>query len=152
MTKYRYLLVPLAVAALASCSGSPVEAPAIEPRLEGGGGCGTLAPAVSLEQAPSQADPARHQPIRFLVTFQLPVTGFDGDDLVFGGTAAAGATASVTSIDASHYVVEVSGLTRNGTVSASVRGGAAEANQFCNNLTAASTSVDNVVRFVGKSR
>lgn len=137
---------------LAACGESaPTSLAAPDVRLESDGGCIDLAPGVRVEQADDQPDPAKSLPVRFVVTFDVPVTGFDGDDLILGGKAGDGATATVTPRegDAAVYDVAVSNVRRAGAVTVSVRSAAAVAPGLCNNLTAASTSIDNEVRFNG---
>jgi fimbrial isopeptide formation D2 family protein/uncharacterized repeat protein (TIGR01451 family) len=103
------------------------------------------APAVTVEQAPAQADPANAGPILFEVTFSEPVTGFDDTDVVLSG--AAGATAAVVSGSGASYTVAVSGMTGDGAVIASIAAGAAS--DAAGNPSAASTSTDNSVSFDG---
>lgn len=140
----------LLVALVAGCDAPAAAVAALsDARLESDGGCIDLAPGVTIEQAPEQTDPTRTQPIRFAVTFEVPVVGFDASDVVLGG-AGKGATAMVTANGDRSYTVEVSNLQRAGNVTAKIPSSAASAPGLCNNLTAASTSSDNEVRFVGK--
>lgn len=100
-------------------------------------------PTVTVEQAVGQADPANASPINFTVTFSESVSGFDGSDVLLGGTA--GATTAVVSGGPSVYAVAVSGMTGAGTVTASVPADAAT--DASSNGNSASTSVDNSVTF-----
>jgi hypothetical protein len=104
----------------------------------------TTGPTVTVEQAASpQADPTSATPIKFTVTFDEPVTGFDGGDVTIGGTAGGTKSVSVTG-SASPYTVQVSGMT-NGTVIASIA--AAAVTDAVGNPSSASTSTDNSVTF-----
>lgn len=152
MQKLRRLLVPVAAAVIGGCDTTPLEVPAFDPRLDNHDGCVSLAPGVTVSQAASQSDPARTQPVRFTVTFELPVSGFDASDLILGGTAGGASNIVISTEDGRIYTVSLSGLKRNGTVTLSVRSAAAQADQLCNNLTAEPILLDNSVRFVGKSR
>jgi uncharacterized repeat protein (TIGR01451 family) len=96
---------------------------------------------VTIEKATGQADPASSEPINFTATFNEPVTGFDPSDVTLGGTAVA-STVVVTG-GPSVYNVAVSGVTSNGTLTASIPAGVASGPLGSLNL--ASTSVDNSV-------
>jgi len=100
-------------------------------------------PTVTVEQGAGQADPTNASPIVFDVAFSEPVTGFEDADVKLSGTAGA-TTAAVTGSGAS-YTVEVSGMTSDGTVIASVPAGAATDPLGQGNE--ASTSTDNTVTF-----
>lgn len=100
-------------------------------------------PTVTVEQAAGQADPTNTSPVLFQVTFSEAVSGFDGSDVVLGGTA--GATTAAVSGGPSVYTVAVSGMTGTGTVTASVPADAAI--DATANSNDASTSVDNTVTF-----
>ena len=56
----------------------------------------TTAPTVTINQAAGQADPTNASPINFTVVFSESVTGFDGTDMTFTGTAGGTTTATVT--------------------------------------------------------
>jgi hypothetical protein len=106
-------------------------------------------PAVSVEQAVGQADPATAGPIHFTAVFSEPVSGF-GDaagDVLLSGTA--GATSALVSEvapnDGTTYDIAVSGMRTGGTVIAAVPAGAAR--DGSGNGNAASTSADNAVTF-----
>lgn len=102
------------------------------------------APTVTINQATGQADPTAGSSINFTVVFSEAVTGFDNTDIVLGGTAGA-TTATVTTTDNITYDVAVSGMTANGTVTASVNAGAAA--DAIGNTSTASTSTDNTVTY-----
>lgn len=106
----------------------------------------TRRPAVTIEQAAGQADPAPvGAPVAFTVTFSENVTGFGAEDLILSGTA--GATTAVVTGSGASYTVTVSGMTGPGTVVASLREGAAL--DRVGNGSVASISVDNVVSLGG---
>jgi hypothetical protein len=114
------------------------------------GGAGTVgyditAPTVTINQGATQNDPTNAGPIVFDVAFSEPVTGFRAIDVILGGTAGA-TTAVVTDTgDHIHYTVAVTGMAQPGTVTATVRAGAAR--DLAGNLSLASTSTDNTVTF-----
>ena len=103
----------------------------------------TTVPTVTINQAAGQADPTSVPSIQFTVVFSEPVTGFDGSDIVLGGTA--GATTAGVSGTGPTYTVTVTGMTHGGTVTATVAAGAA--GDVAGNLSAGSTSADNSVTF-----
>ena len=84
-------------------------------------------------------------PINYTVIFSEPVTGFDASDVVLGGTA--GANSAAVTGSGTTYTVAVSGMSLIGTVTVSVRPGAAT--DAAGNQSLASTSTDNVVQFGG---
>jgi Bacterial Ig-like domain len=105
------------------------------------------APTVTVEQAPAQADPTSATTISFLATFSEPVTGFTNGDVVLGGTAGA-TTAQVTEVspnDGTTYRIDVTGMTQDGTVTASI--GAGAVTDAVGHASQASSSTDNVVTF-----
>ncbi len=104
----------------------------------------SVRPTVTVEQAAAQADPTNAAPIHFTVTFSEAVTGFDDSDVTLGGGA--GATTAVVTGSGTTYDVAVSGMTANGTVTASVADGAAQ--DAALNTSEASTSADNEVNYV----
>ncbi len=101
-------------------------------------------PTVTINQAPSQADPATASPINFTVIFNEPVTGFATGDVVLSGTA--GATIATVSGSGTTYNVAVSGMTAGGTVIATIPAAVAQDIDGADNL--ASTSTDNTVTFI----
>jgi hypothetical protein len=101
-------------------------------------------PAVTINQAPTQADPTGISPIRFTVVFSEPVADFATGDVTLGGTA--GATTALVSGGGTTYEVIVSGMTTGGTVSASLASGVAH--DAAGNGSGASTSSDNTVTFI----
>jgi FtsP/CotA-like multicopper oxidase with cupredoxin domain len=101
-----------------------------------------IAPTVTIDQAAGQADPTGAGPILFTVVFSEEVTGFDATDVILSGSALP-TTAVVSTTDNIAFAVEVSGMSQDGTVVASV--GAGAANDLAGNPSEASTSTDNSV-------
>jgi hypothetical protein len=101
------------------------------------------APTVTINQAAAQADPTKSSPILFTVQFSKPVSGFTTGKVTLGGTA--GATTGTVTGGPSTYQVSVSGMTADGTVTASLAAGIAV--DAAGNSSAASTSADNTVTF-----
>lgn len=87
----------------------------------------------------------RTAPVHFTAVFSEPVSGFTADDIQLDGTAPGRLVATVTPLDATSYDVAVSGLTGDGTVTATVRTNAAL--DAAGNPSWASTSTDNVVQY-----
>ena len=104
----------------------------------------SVRPTVTIEQAAAQLDPTNAAPIHFTVTFSEAVTGFEDSDVTLGGGA--GATTAVVTGSGTTYDVAVSGMTVNGTVTASVVDGAAQDTAL--NTSEASTSTDHEVNYV----
>jgi hypothetical protein len=107
----------------------------------------TTAPTVTINQADEQDDSTDSLPINFTVVFDEPVFGFATGDVTLGGTAEA-TTAIVTEIapnDGTTYNVAVSGVSGNGTVTASIN--ANTAHDAAGNGNEASTFTDNEVTF-----
>jgi thermitase len=98
----------------------------------------TTAPTALIDHAPDQDDPASTSPVNFSVVFSESVSGFDSADVTIGGTA--GATTALVTGSGTTYNVAVSGMTGNGTVTASVNAGAA-ADAAGNASTASNESV-----------
>jgi hypothetical protein len=102
-----------------------------------------IAPAVTINQASGQADPASTSPINFTVVFSEVVTDFATGDVTLNGTA--GATTAIVTGSGATYNVAVSGMTGSGTVIASINAGAAH--DAASNSNVASTSADNTVTY-----
>ena len=98
-------------------------------------------PTATINQAVGQADPVNAGPMLFSVVFSEPVADFINSDVTLGGTA--GATTAVVSGGPTTYNVTVSGMTANGTISASLAAGVAH--DAAGNASLASTSTDNTV-------
>lgn len=107
-----------------------------------------VVPTVTINQAAGQADPTNASPINFTVVFSEAVTGFINTDVSLSSTAGA-VSATVTPSgpnDGTTYTVAVSGMTIEGTVSASIA--ANMATDAAGNGNTASTSTDNTVAFI----
>jgi subtilisin-like proprotein convertase family protein len=102
-------------------------------------------PTVTINQAAAQADPTNSSPILFTVVFSKPVTGFATGDVTLGGTA--GATTAIVSGPGPTYTVTVSGMTGDGTITATLAAGVAA--DAAGNGNLASTSTDNTVAYDG---
>ena len=101
-------------------------------------------PTVTIEQAVTQTDPTNISPVNFTVTFSEAVTGFDVGDISLGGTATGPITALITGTGPS-YNVAVSGMSGDGTVTATVIAGGCT--DLTGNTNTISTSTDNSVLF-----
>ena len=117
------------------------------------GNVATSSLKVTVEQAAAQADPTGASPINFTATFSAPVTGFTSSDVNLGGTGEP-TTATVTG-GPSVYNIAVTGMSGNGTVTASVAPDAAV--DGSGNPNQPSTSADNTVLYqapesVGKAK
>ncbi|HEX8423370.1 MAG TPA: CSLREA domain-containing protein [Pyrinomonadaceae bacterium] len=104
-------------------------------------------PSVEINQAEEQADPTNTEPIQFIVNFSEPVVGFGTGDVTLGGTAGATTAEVFDSGDQTTYFVVVSGMTKNGTVIASIPAGVAT--DAAGNRNTASISRDNTVTYNG---
>ena len=103
-----------------------------------------IAPSVTIDQAPSQADPASVQPINFKVVFSESVTGLTSADLSFAGSTADISLANVIITGTgTTYNLAVSNVISSGSVRASLVVGATT--DALGNLSAASQSADNTV-------
>jgi CSLREA domain-containing protein len=100
-------------------------------------------PSVTLNQAASQTDPTISTPVHFTAVFSKPVTGFTTGDVTLGGDATS-TTATVTG-SGTTYDVAVTGMTRTGTVLASIAAGVALDPSTYDNT--ASTSTDNSIYY-----
>src|SRR5262245_14868048 len=107
----------------------------------------TGGPAVTIDQAAGQADPASGSSISFDVVFAAPVTGFTGSDIDFTGSTVGGTLSASVNGSGSTYTVTVTGMTGQGTVIASVPAGAAT--DAFGNPSLVSTSTDNQVTYDG---
>lgn len=100
-------------------------------------------PSVTINQDAGQPDPTSASSITFTVVFSEDVLGFQ--DVVLGGTAKP--TTAVVTGGPSSYTVTVSGMSTNGTVTASIAAGASI--DAALNPNTASTSTDNTVTWGG---
>src|SRR6188474_2854494 len=102
-------------------------------------------PAVTINQAAGQSDPAVFSPINFTVIFDQAITGFTFSDVSLSGTAGA-TTTVITEIapnNGTTFNVAVSGMTASGTVIASISANVALNSNNVGNT--ASSSTDNTV-------
>ncbi|HMJ78343.1 MAG TPA: Ig-like domain-containing protein [Iamia sp.] len=106
----------------------------------------TTDPTVTIDQAGTQADPTSMAPITFDVEFSEPVTGFDGSDVDLTASTAGGLLIIGVTGSGSTYEVEVTGMTTDGGVTATIPVGAAM--DAATNPNEASTSTDNTVTWV----
>jgi LPXTG-site transpeptidase (sortase) family protein len=98
-------------------------------------------PTVTVEQA--GVDPTGTSPIPFTITFSEAVTGFTFTEVSLAGTA--GATSVALLGGPTVYTANVSGMTGDGTVIASLLAGVAI--DAAGNGSVASTSIDNTVTY-----
>jgi hypothetical protein len=102
-------------------------------------------PTVTINQKTDQVDPATSGPIRFTVVFSEPMYGFNGTDVSFTGSTAAGALTATVTGSGTTYEVAVSGMSGTGTVKVAIPAGKAQ-DAACN-PNEASTSTDNTVSY-----
>ncbi|TFH06647.1 MAG: choice-of-anchor D domain-containing protein, partial [Candidatus Atribacteria bacterium] len=111
--------------------------------VTGEGDADITKPDVTINQAGGQADPTNGSPINFTVVFSETVTGFATGDVTLAGTA--GATTGAVTGSGTTYNVAVSGMTGDGTVTATIAAGVAQ--DGSSNTNNASTSTDNTVTY-----
>jgi hypothetical protein len=102
-------------------------------------------PTVTINQAIGQDDPTSSSPINFTVVFSESVTGFATGDVTLSGSA--GATTGTVTGGPATYNVAVTGMTDEGTVTASIAAGVANAAADPYAPNAASTSTDDTVTY-----
>jgi len=100
------------------------------------------APTVTINKAKTQADPTDAASVNFTVVFSEVVADFTAADVILSGTAGGSLTTKVTG-SGTTYNVQVSGITRSGTIVANIADGAAH--DAVGNANIASTSTDNVI-------
>jgi len=100
---------------------------------------------VTINQAPTQADPTSTAKAVFNVRFSTPVTGFTTSDISFTGSTAGGTLAAAVTGSGAAYTVEVTGMTSSGKVIVGIPAGAAVNSRGQRNR--ASTSNDKQVTF-----
>jgi len=106
-----------------------------------------VAPSVTINQAPDQADPASTLPLRFIATFSEAVTGFTADDIALAGSANLFSSIVTVSGGPSVYTVAISGEIGPGTVIAGIMANVAFDSAGNPNTSASST--DNSLTFTG---
>jgi hypothetical protein len=77
-------------------------------------------PTVTIDQGATQVSPTSLSPIVFDVLFSEPITGFTGADVFFAGSTAGGTLVASVSGAGPAYTVSVSGMTTDGTVTATI--------------------------------
>jgi hypothetical protein len=100
-------------------------------------------PSVTLNQAATQVDPTTVSPIAFTAVFTETVYGFVGANVSLSGTALAN-TATVTGSDR-NYTISVSGMTKSGSVVASLS--SSKVQDVAGNLNNTATYTDRTVTF-----
>ncbi|MEJ5344985.1 MAG: Ig-like domain-containing protein, partial [Chloroflexus sp.] len=105
---------------------------------------------VTINQAPTQTDPAISSPIRFIVIFSKPInpTTFTTSDISLGGSAPGTLTVTITEIapnNGTTFEIVVSGMNGTGTVIASIPANVVQ--DPAGNGNTASTSTDNEVTY-----
>ncbi len=108
----------------------------------------TKRPSVAVTQQAGQSDPTNTQPILFDVVFSEPVADFAAEDVTLAGGAGAadGGTATVVSGSGTTYVISISGLTSDGTVTPRVQAGGAH-DAAGNSNTNSANDVDRTVTY-----
>jgi hypothetical protein len=148
MTTDGTVSVRILAGAAVDAAGNASQASAFTARVQ----WDSVAPAVTVNQAQSQADPTDDVRIDFTVVFSEEVTGFAANDVAIDGTAGGVKTAEVSegafAPDMGHvFNVAITGTTTNGTVLVTIpAGGVLDAAGKANT---ASTSTDNTVTFAG---
>jgi CSLREA domain-containing protein len=100
-------------------------------------------PAVTINQGSNQTDPTTLATVSFTVHFSQSVDDFTSDDVSLDGSA--GASSAIVTGSGNSYEVAISGMTRSGTVIATIEAGVAT--DAFGNGNLASTSTDNSVHY-----
>lgn len=100
-------------------------------------------PSLTINQAAGQTDPTISTPVRFTVVFSEAVTSFTTGDVTLSGSA--GATTVTATGSGSAYQVAVTGMTRTGTVIATIAANVAP--DISGNGNTVSTSTDNSIYY-----
>lgn len=112
-----------------------------------GVGVPVTTPFVTIEQGENQNDPTSNASVVFDVEFSEPVYGLTAADFTLGGTVSGTLVGTLQSLGTgAHYTLTVTGMTSNGTVTASLAGSTVASVNFDIN-NASSTSDDNTVTF-----
>ncbi|MDP9179844.1 MAG: Ig-like domain-containing protein, partial [Gemmatimonadota bacterium] len=106
-----------------------------------------IAPSGAINQAMTQADPTRFQPINYTLIFSEPILGLELSDLTFAGSSAGVGSANVVinSDAAPTYHFAVSNITSDGAVVLGVINGAVQ--DAAGNVSGTILSGDNHVSF-----
>jgi hypothetical protein len=102
-------------------------------------------PKVTINQKSDQRDPTNQAPILFTVIFDKPVADFTGADVTVGGTAHPTTAVVSGGSDGMNWEVAVSGMTGDGTVTATIA--ADVAHDAAGNGNMAASSTDNEVTY-----
>ena len=100
--------------------------------------------SVSINQAPTQADPTRGTPIKYIVVFNKTVTDFTSSDIVLTDTTSGTKVVTITGSGVT-YNVSVAGMTKAGTITLTIPANVVHDAVGVGNF--ASTSTDNTVAF-----
>jgi len=107
------------------------------------------APAVTINQAESQDDPAADTPVRFTAVFSEPVSGFADEDADTSGSTAAGPLSVLITeadpADGTAYEVAISGMSGAGDVIVTIPAHAAQ--DAAGNTSTAGTGDDSTVAY-----
>jgi hypothetical protein len=102
-------------------------------------------PKVTINQKSDQPDPTNQSPIKFTVIFDKPVSDFANADVTLGGTAHPTTAVVSGGSDGMNFEVAVSGMTGDGTVTATIA--ADVAHDLAGNGNMAGSSTDNEVTY-----
>ncbi|MCP4707421.1 MAG: hypothetical protein GY869_02250, partial [Planctomycetes bacterium] len=101
-------------------------------------------PTVSINQDPTQGDPTPNSPILFRIEFDEAITGFDSSHVTPDGSAEP-TEAQIIFINDSTYTAAISGMSRNGKVTAFIDSNLVS--DPAGNLNHQSTGTDTVIFF-----
>jgi hypothetical protein len=104
------------------------------------------APTVSVNIAADQVTPTAASSVRFIANFSRSITGFTTADVVIGGTSGASTASIATLVNGRVYTITISGMTKTGTIIASLDAGAA-VDSSTGEASKASRSSKNVVDY-----
>jgi len=142
MTKSTLITVSLPAAAVHDASGNAnLESTGTDNQVLFSDGTG---PAVTINQAASQADPTPTGPINFAIIFDEPVENFNASSIDVVSSAGETLTITLTG-SGKEYNAAISGMTKQSTITASVEAGAVQ--DIAGNISTASTSTDNHVTY-----
>jgi hypothetical protein len=104
-----------------------------------------IGPTVTINQKSDQPNLTNQSPINFTVIFDKPVTDFTGTDVTLGGTAHPATAVVSGGSDGMNWEVAVSGMTNDGTVTATIA--ADVVHDAAGNGNMAASSTDNEVTY-----
>lgn len=102
-------------------------------------------PTVTINQKSDQPNLTNQSPILFTVVFDKPITGFTAEDVTLGGTAHPTTAEISGGSDGMNWEVAVSGMTGDGTVTATIQ--ADVVRDLAGNGNMAASSTDNEVTY-----